>query len=63
MSDDEDALTVHELIRELAGHDPSRLVRLWCGDADCVVTGVRSYRGPDEMRLDIEYVNRKQVER
>jgi hypothetical protein len=58
-------LTVIELIRELAA-DPDAAgmpVRLWCGDTDCVVTGVRRYLGPDgQDRLDVEFVNRLQEE-
>ena len=57
-------MTVLELIHALSADPESagQVVRLWAGDIDCVVTDVRYYAGPDgELRLDIEFVNRKQA--
>lgn len=59
------ALTARELLHALTEDyvELDTVVRLWTNDVDCVVTGVRSYQGRDgELRLDVEYVNRLQVE-
>lgn len=59
-------MTVLELIHALSVDDElgCEPVRLWAGDTDCVVTGVRHYVGSDgETRLDLEFVNRLQLER